>query len=65
MIGMVAIVGLNSVNAQSMSTPEINMTSITNMTNATMGGNMTGQIVGVPYLPLNRQPVCEIRFTRL
>ena len=37
MIGMFAIVGLNSVNAQNMSTPETNMTS----GNATMGGNMT------------------------
>ena len=34
-----AVVGLNSVNAQSMSIPESNMTS---GTNATMGGNMTG-----------------------
>ncbi len=38
MIGMIAIVGLNAVNAQNMSTPETNMTS---MSNATMGGNMT------------------------
>jgi hypothetical protein len=38
MIGMFAIVGLNSVNAQNMSTPETNMTG----GNATMGGNMTG-----------------------
>jgi len=37
MIGMFAIVGLNSVNAQNMSTPETNMTD----GNATMGGNMT------------------------
>ena len=37
MIGMIAIVGLNSVNAQNMSTPEGNMTS-GNMTS----GNMTG-----------------------
>ena len=36
MIGMIAIVGLNSVNAQNMSTPETNMTS----GNAT-SGNMT------------------------
>ena len=36
MIGMIAIVGLNSVNAQNMSTPEGNMTS----GNAT-SGNMT------------------------
>jgi hypothetical protein len=36
-IGMFAIVGLNSVNAQNMSTPETNMTG----GNATMGGNMT------------------------
>ena len=48
-IGMLAIVGLNSVNAQNMSTPETNMTggNVTmsgNMTsgNATMSGNMTG-----------------------
>jgi hypothetical protein len=39
MIGMFAIVGLSSVNAQNMSTPEINMTG---GTNATMDGNMTG-----------------------
>ncbi len=39
MIGMFAIVGLSSVNAQNMSTPEMNMTG---GTNATMGGNMTG-----------------------
>jgi hypothetical protein len=38
MIGMFAIVGLSSVNAQNMSTPETNMTA---GTNATMGGNMT------------------------
>ncbi len=37
MIGMFAIVGLNSVNAQNMSTPETNMSS---MSNATMGSNM-------------------------
>jgi hypothetical protein len=37
MIGMIAIVGLNSVNAQNMSTPEDNMTS----GNAT-SGNMAG-----------------------
>jgi hypothetical protein len=37
MIGMFAIVGLNAVNAQNMSTPETNMTG----GNATMGGNMT------------------------
>ena len=49
MIGMLAIVGLNSVNAQNMSAPETNMTGGNatmggNMTsgNATMGGNMTG-----------------------
>ena len=39
MIGMLAIVGLNSVNAQNMSIPETNMTS---MSNSTMGENMTG-----------------------
>ena len=38
MIGMIAIVGLNSVNAQNMSTPETNMTG---GTNETMDGNMT------------------------
>jgi hypothetical protein len=38
MIGILAIVGLNSANAQNMSTPETNMTG----GNATMGGNMTG-----------------------
>ena len=36
LIGMIAIVGLNTVNAQNMSTPETNMTS----GNAT-SGNMT------------------------
>jgi len=40
MIGMFAIIGLNSANAQNMSTPESNMTG---MSNATMSGNMTGQ----------------------
>jgi hypothetical protein len=39
MIGMFAIVGVTSANAQNMSTPESNMTS---MSNATMSGNMTG-----------------------
>ena len=38
MIGMFAIVGLNSVNAQNMSTPETNYTG---GSNATMDGNMT------------------------
>ena len=42
MIGMVAIVGLNSVDAQNMSTPETNMTDGASMANLTMGGNMTG-----------------------
>ena len=42
MIGMVAIVGLNSVDAQNMSTPESNMTVGSSMANLTMGGNMTG-----------------------
>ena len=47
MIGMIAIVGLNSVNAQNMSTPETNMTSgnatIGNMTSGNaMSGNMAG-----------------------
>jgi hypothetical protein len=41
MIGMFAIVGLNSVNAQNMSTQETNMTGGINMTNSTMGGNVT------------------------
>ena len=41
MIGMLAIVGLNSVNAQNMSTPETNMTG---MSNSTMGEDMTGNI---------------------
>ena len=35
---MIAIVGLNSANAQNTSIPESNMTG---GTNATMGGNMT------------------------
>jgi hypothetical protein len=39
MVSVLAVVGLNSVNAQNMSIPESNMTS---GTNATMGGNMTG-----------------------
>lgn len=38
-VSVLAVAGLNSVNAQSMSIPESNMTS---GTNATMGGNMTG-----------------------
>jgi hypothetical protein len=42
MIGMFAIVGLNSVNAQNMSTPEANLTAGSSMANLTMGGNMTG-----------------------
>ncbi len=41
MIGMLAIAGLNSVNAQNMSTPEANMTS---MSNSTMGEDMTGNM---------------------
>ena len=41
MIGMIAIVGLNSVNAQNTSMPETNMTG---GTNATMGGGMTGNM---------------------
>ena len=41
MIGMIAIVGLNSANAQNMSTPENNMTG---MSNSTMGGYMTGNM---------------------
>jgi hypothetical protein len=42
MIGMFAIVGLNSVNAQNMSIPETNMTSLTNATMGNMtSGNMT------------------------
>jgi hypothetical protein len=39
MIGMLAVVGLNSAIAQNMSTPETNMTG----GNATMSGNMTGE----------------------
>jgi hypothetical protein len=38
MLGMLAIIGLNSVKAQNMSIPESNMTS---GTNATLEGNMT------------------------
>jgi hypothetical protein len=47
MIGMIAIIGLNSVNAQNMSTPEGNMTS-GNMTSGNMtSGNMTsGNMTG-------------------
>jgi hypothetical protein len=39
MVSVLAVVGLNSVNAQNMSIPESNMTSGTNVT---MGRNMTG-----------------------
>jgi len=39
MVGMFAIVGVSSVNAQNMSIPESNMTG---KSNATMSGNMTG-----------------------
>lgn len=42
MVSVLAIVGLNSVNAQNMSIPETNMTAGSDMTNATMGGNLTG-----------------------
>ena len=38
MMGMFAIVGATYANAQNMSTPETNMS---NMSNATMSGNMT------------------------
>jgi hypothetical protein len=38
MIGMFAIVGVSSANAQNMSTPESNTTS---MSNVTMSGNTT------------------------
>jgi len=38
-VSVVAVAGLNSINAQNMSIPESNMTSLTN---ATIGGNMTG-----------------------
>ena len=41
MIGMIEIVGPNSVHAQKMSTVETNMTGETSMTNSTMGGKMT------------------------
>ena len=41
MIGMIATVGLNTANAQNMSTPETNMTS---MSNSTMGEDMTGNM---------------------
>ena len=44
MIGMIAIMGLNSVNAQNMSTPESNMTS---MSNSTMGEDMTGNMTNL------------------
>ena len=40
MIGMLAIVGLNSVNAQNMGTPETNYNWWNQMT-GTMDGNMT------------------------
>ena len=47
MIDMIAIVGLNSVNAQNMSTPEGNMTS-GNATsgNATSGNATSGNMAG-------------------
>ncbi len=41
MIGMIAIVGLNSVNAQNMSTPEGNDSGNATSGNAT-SGNMAG-----------------------
>ena len=48
MIGMFAIVGLNPVNAQNMSTPESNMTG----GNTTIG-NMTGGNAGNMTSPSN------------
>ena len=39
MVSLLAFVGLNSVNAQNMNTPDTNMAAGSNMTNATMGGN--------------------------
>ena len=48
MIGMFAIVGLNSVNAQNMSAPESNMTG----GNTTIG-NITGGNVGNMTSPTN------------
>ena len=44
MIGMIAIMGLNSVNAQNMVPPESNMTS---MSNSTMGEDMTGNMTNL------------------
>ena len=48
MIGMFAIVGLNSVNAQNMTTPETNYTSGTNATigNMTSGNTTSGNMAG-------------------
>ena len=48
MIGMFAIVGLSSVNAQNMSTPDVNM----NGGNTTIG-NMTGGNAGNMTTPTN------------
>jgi hypothetical protein len=42
MVSVLTVVGLNSVNAQNMNTPETNMTAGSSMANLTMGGNMTG-----------------------
>ena len=43
MIGMIAIVGLNSANAQNMSTQQTNVTGINvALSNETMNGNTTG-----------------------
>jgi hypothetical protein len=49
MLGMLAIVGLNSVNAQNMSTPETNMTS----GNATSGNMTSGNATSGIADPLN------------
>jgi hypothetical protein len=48
MIGMFAIVGLNSVNAQNMSIPETNYTGVTNATsgNMTIGNTTSGNMTG-------------------
>ena len=45
MIGMIAIVGLNTVDAQNMSTSEINMTGDTNVT-MTSGNATSANMLG-------------------
>jgi hypothetical protein len=48
MVSVLAFVGLNTVNAQNMSIPETNMTSLTNATsgNMTIGNTTSGNMTG-------------------